>query len=153
MALPLYMLWGLQMRYGQKIGLACVFCLGFVVAIFDILRTVESLASGTFSGVALWSSMEVTIAVIVASLPTYRTLFGIRTRKGTARYISWDRYKRFDRSHSQKANVGSGCAKNDSSKVRASDDEEAIESPTSTFSRKDSSALSPVPLAHLAIPE
>ena len=153
MALPLYMLWGLQMRYGQKIGLVCVFSLGLVVAIFDILRTVESLASGTFSGVALWSSMEVTIAVIVASLPTYRTLLGIRTRKGTVRYTSWDRYRRFDNSHGQKASAGSDNAENDSSKALTSVDEEALESPTSRFSRKGSSALSTVPLAHLSFPK
>ena len=64
------------MRKGQKAGLAGVFCLGLVIVVFDILRTVESLASGTFSGVALWSSMKVSIAVIVASLPPYHTLLG-----------------------------------------------------------------------------
>ena len=153
MALPLYMLWGLQMRYGQKIGLASVFCLGFVVAIFDILRTAESLASGTFSGVALWSSMEVTIAVIVASLPTYRTLLGVKNRKGTVRYISWDRYKRFDKSHSRKTSAGSNSDKTGSNKALTTVDEEALVSPASTFSRKGSSALPSVPLAYLAPPK
>lgn len=75
------MLWGLQLRISQKIVLAGIFSLAFVVAIFDILRTVESLQSGTFSGVALWSSLEVTIAVIVASLPLYRALLTSKGRK------------------------------------------------------------------------
>ncbi len=44
MTLPIYMLLGLQMRKGQKAGLAGVFCLGLVIVVFDILRTVESLA-------------------------------------------------------------------------------------------------------------
>ena len=52
MTLPIYMLLGLQMRKGQKAGLADVFCLDLVVVVFDILRTVESLVSRTFSGVA-----------------------------------------------------------------------------------------------------
>ena len=79
------MVWGLQLRRSQKAVLAGIFSLGPAVAIFDILRTVESLESGTFSGVALWSSLEVTIAVIVASLPLYRVLL---TTKGRATLIS-----------------------------------------------------------------
>ena len=75
------MLWGLQLRQSQKVVLAGIFSLASVVAIFDILRTVESLQSGTFSGVALWSSLEVTMAVIVASLPLYRVLLSSKGRK------------------------------------------------------------------------
>ena len=148
MAVPMYMLWGLQMRRGQKIGIACVFCLGFVVAIFDILRTVESLVSGTFSGVALWSSMEVSIAVIVSSLPTYRTLFGIKTRKGTVKYISWDRYRRFDKHNNQKRSGSSSDGNTNSSKAASNMDPGALESQTSAPSRNGSSTLPPIPLAH-----
>lgn len=93
MLLPLYMIWGLQLRQSQKVVLAGVFSLGFVVAIFDILRTVESLRSGTFSGVALWSSLEVTIAVIVASLPLYRVLLTSKGRKSLMSHSSIGRYK------------------------------------------------------------
>lgn len=75
------MVWGLQLRRSQKIVLAGIFSLGFVIAVFDILRTVESLQSGTFSGVALWSSLEVTIAVIIASLPLYRVLLTSKGRQ------------------------------------------------------------------------
>ena len=87
------MIWSLQLRKTQKAVLAGVFSLGFVVAIFDILRTVESLQSGTFSGVALWSSLEVTVAVIVASLPLYRVLFTSQGRKTLISFGSTDRYK------------------------------------------------------------
>ncbi|KAI4137401.1 MAG: hypothetical protein LQ341_005159, partial [Variospora aurantia] len=99
MALPLYMLYGLQLRTTQKAILAGVFSLGLVVAIVDILRTVESLRSGTFSGVALWSSLEVTIAVIVASLPLYRVLLtpkgrnNLRSRLSGERRLSGEPYK------------------------------------------------------------
>lgn len=88
MILPLFMIWGLQLRKTQKAVLACVFSLGFVVAIFDILRTVESLRNGTFSGVALWSSLEVTIAVIVSSLPLYRVLLTRKGRELLASHVS-----------------------------------------------------------------
>lgn len=92
MVLPLFMVWGLQLRKSQKVVLAGIFSLGFVVAIFDILRTVESLQSGTFSGVALWSSLEVTIAVIVASLPLYRALLSSKGRKSLMSRGSMGRY-------------------------------------------------------------
>ena len=93
MILPLFMVWNLQLRQSQKAILACIFSLAFVVAIFDILRTVESLESGTFSGVALWSSLEVTIAVIVASLPLYRVLLTSKGRKSLLSRSSIGRYK------------------------------------------------------------
>lgn len=93
MALPLFMVWGLQLRKSQKLILAGIFSVGSVVAIFDILRTVESLDSGTFSGVALWSSLEVTIAVIVASLPLYRALLTSQGRKSLVSRVSIGRYK------------------------------------------------------------
>ncbi|KAL9625960.1 MAG: hypothetical protein Q9204_007698, partial [Flavoplaca sp. TL-2023a] len=85
LALPLVMIYNLQLRPTQKATLTLLFSLGLLVAIVDILRTVESLQSGTFSGVALWSSLEVTIAVIVASLPLYRVLI---TRKGRRNLLS-----------------------------------------------------------------
>ena len=87
------MLWGLQLRGSQKVVLAGIFSLGSVVAVFDILRTVESLESGTFSGVALWSSLEVTIAVIVASLPLYRVLLTSKGRQSLLSRSLLGRYK------------------------------------------------------------
>lgn len=99
MALPLVMVWGLQLRKSQKLVLAGIFSLGSVVAIFDILRTVESLESGTFSGVALWSSLEATIAVIVASLPLYRVLLSSKGRQGLISHISIGRYKTMSDDH------------------------------------------------------
>ena len=93
MALPLSMVWGIQLRKSQKLVLAGIFSLGSVVAIFDILRTVESLDSGTFSGVALWSSLEVTMAVIVGSLPLYRALLSNKGRKSLVSYVSIGQHK------------------------------------------------------------
>lgn len=101
------MLWGLQLRKSQKVVLAGIFSLGFVVAIFDILRTVESLQSGTFSGVALWSSLEVTISVIVASLPLYRALLTSKGRKSLLSRSSMGRYKDMSENQSGVARKGS----------------------------------------------
>lgn len=98
MILPLYMIYGLQLRTSQKATLAGVFSLGLIVAIFDILRTVESLQDGTFSGVALWSSLEVTVAVNVASLPLYRVLLTSKGRKSLMSRLSMERYKDIDTS-------------------------------------------------------
>ncbi|KAL8952438.1 MAG: hypothetical protein Q9183_007387 [Haloplaca sp. 2 TL-2023] len=92
-ALPLTMLYNLQLRLSQKLTLAAVFSLAFLVAIVDIIRTVESLQDGTFSGVALWSSIEVTVAVIVASLPLYKTLISRKGRQGLLSKLSGDRSK------------------------------------------------------------
>ena len=82
------MLCGLQLHRTQKVVLAGIFSLGSVIAVFDILRTVESLQSGTFSGVALWSSLEVTVAVIVASLPLYRVLLSKKGRDSLLSRVS-----------------------------------------------------------------
>ncbi len=139
------MLLDLQMRKGQKAGLAGVFCLDLVIVVFDVLCTVESLASRTFSGVALWSSMKVFMAVIVASLPSYRTLLGNKIRKGTVRYLSWDRYKQFDKSNSQKASTGFDSARNYPNGAFTSVDEEALELQRSALSRK---GLLPASLTH-----
>ncbi|KAL8647397.1 MAG: hypothetical protein Q9226_006446 [Calogaya cf. arnoldii] len=94
--LPLFMIYGLQLRTSQKIVLTAIFSLGLLVALVDILRTVESLQSGTFSGVALWSSLEVTIAVIVASLPLYRVLITRKGRRSLLSRLSMERYKNMD---------------------------------------------------------
>lgn len=98
MLLPLYMIYGLQLRNSQKAVLTGIFSLGLAVAVVDILRTVESLESGTFSGVALWSSLEVTIAVIVSSLPLYRVLLTNKGRNSLMSRLSGDRYKDIDSS-------------------------------------------------------
>ncbi|KAL8703394.1 MAG: hypothetical protein Q9201_003423 [Fulgogasparrea decipioides] len=98
MILPLFMIYDLQLQNSQKVVLAGVFSLGFVVAAVDILRTVQSLNNGTFSGVALWSSLEVTIAVIVGSLPLYRVLITSKARRSLLSRLSGERYKNMDTS-------------------------------------------------------
>ena len=98
MAFPLYVLKGLQMQISQNLGLASVFCLAILVVIFDILRTVFSAKSARGGAVgastALWDILEITIAVIVSCLPTYRAILTRkksrkqRKNNGTYSYIT-----------------------------------------------------------------
>ena len=74
MALPLWMLKKLQMRLFHKIGLASIFLLAWIDVVFDILRTYHTIG-GTTSLSVLWDILEPTIAVVIATMPTYRALF------------------------------------------------------------------------------
>lgn len=75
MILPVAMLRNLQMPNSKKLGLACIFFLGLVIVLFDILRIALGDGGGIISLASLWDALEPTSAVIVSTLPTYRTLF------------------------------------------------------------------------------
>lgn len=77
------MLHTLQMRIGQKLGLAAIFLVALVDIAFDIFRTIYSL-SGVAGLDIMGDILEATIAVIISCLPTYRALFSHpRPRKQT----------------------------------------------------------------------
>jgi len=85
MILPLRLLSHLRMSGLQKIGLSFLFCLGTLVIIMSIARTVRTnagkngaLATSDPRWVALWSSAEETTAIIVCCLPAIRKLFTSR---------------------------------------------------------------------------
>ncbi|KAL8678399.1 MAG: hypothetical protein Q9224_004984 [Gallowayella concinna] len=148
--LPMYMIYGLQLRTSQKVVLIGIFSLGLLVAIVDILRTYESLVSGTFSGVALWSSLEVTIAVIVASLPLYRVLITRKGRRSLLSRLSMERYKNMDES------AGGGTERKFLDTNRSSAGQGTVgtfrndlETQDSAFSM-DARRTDHVPLAHLS---
>ncbi|MCJ1414658.1 hypothetical protein MMC32_000985 [Xylographa parallela] len=82
MALPLRLLWGLKVNLQQKIALAAIFSLGFIIIAFAVVRVVET--GATFKHVnpmwlALWSMIEASVAVIVSCLPSFRALFSSRS--------------------------------------------------------------------------
>ncbi|MCJ1405675.1 hypothetical protein MMC11_008904 [Xylographa trunciseda] len=65
MALPLRLLWGLKVNSKQKVALAAIFSLGFIVIAFAVVRVVET--SATFKHVnpmwlALWSMIEASVS-------------------------------------------------------------------------------------------
>jgi len=64
MALPLRLLWNLQITPKQKFALGGIFSLGFIIIIFAVVRVVET--SATFNHVnpmwlALWSMIEASV--------------------------------------------------------------------------------------------
>ena len=70
MALPLRLLWGLQINSRQKLALGAIFSLGIIIIIFAIVRVVE--ISATFSHVnplwlALWSMIEASVGEHILS--------------------------------------------------------------------------------------
>ena len=144
------MVWGLRLRNSQKAVLTGIFSLAFVVAVFDILRTVESLQSGTFSGVALWSSLEVTIAVIVASLPLYRVLLTSKGRKGLiSRASSMVRHKDMSNDQTGVERKGSDDSSSRPSKPSVSTFRDELETQILTLSDYGVQSRR-LPLAHLS---
>ena len=64
MLLPTAMLYKLQMRTTQKLGLALVSSLGLITIVFDIFRTYESVVSLLYTSPALYAALEVGFSVI-----------------------------------------------------------------------------------------
>ncbi|GKZ27005.1 hypothetical protein AbraIFM66951_003936 [Aspergillus brasiliensis] len=84
--LPLPIIWGLQMRLGQKIALIGVFCVGFVAVAASIVRLAIYLIvymigfeagydlDQTVTTMLWWSMIEASLGLIVACLPVLRPL-------------------------------------------------------------------------------
>ncbi|KAJ5663647.1 hypothetical protein N7507_004378 [Penicillium longicatenatum] len=80
-ALPLPVLWRLQLKAKQKIFLVCLFALGFFVTVIQVIRifTVKALVTYTDSkNIVIWSCVEVSLGVIISCIPTYGPLFKSR---------------------------------------------------------------------------
>ncbi|KAF2111195.1 hypothetical protein BDV96DRAFT_582732 [Lophiotrema nucula] len=82
--LPLTMLRSLQMRMREKIGLAFIFGLVLIDIAFAILRVVFTITE-TFKSVpdrnTLWSSLDPIVAVMVCTLPCYRSVLSFDRTK------------------------------------------------------------------------
>ncbi|KAL2143309.1 hypothetical protein VTI28DRAFT_10552 [Corynascus sepedonium] len=79
--LPLPLILPLRLPWRQKLWLLVLFCLGFAVCIFSLLRVVfvradlrgdDYWAAGT--RIVLWSIMEINLPIIIACIPTLRPL-------------------------------------------------------------------------------
>ncbi|KAF3907480.1 hypothetical protein AA313_de0200278 [Arthrobotrys entomopaga] len=88
MAIPLRLIRQLRMSNLQKVGLACLFCLGFVVVVLSLARTIRINAGGIGAypqsdprWVSLWSIAEETTAIVVCCLPAIRKLFSAHRQK------------------------------------------------------------------------
>ncbi|PWY94516.1 integral membrane protein [Aspergillus sclerotioniger CBS 115572] len=90
-ALPLPVLWSLQLHHSQKVALIGLFALGFFITIIQIIRifTIKNLKTYTDSQpIVLWSSVEIGLGVIIACIPTYGPYFHAFASTLTSSYTS-----------------------------------------------------------------
>jgi hypothetical protein len=92
MILPLSLLRQLQLANRQKVGLAGIFTVGFIIIAFAIVRLIEvteatkavqqdiTKVADSPTKLSAWSHIEASVSIIVASLPTFQFL---RVRSGT----------------------------------------------------------------------
>ncbi|KAK4152409.1 hypothetical protein C8A00DRAFT_34936 [Chaetomidium leptoderma] len=83
MAMPLRLIYNIKVSLKQKIGLVCVFSLGFVMIVFAIIRANQSLAQQGFVNLTLlmiWSTLAASISVLVGTLPALKVLITTRAR-------------------------------------------------------------------------
>lgn len=88
------MLKSLQMVRSQKIGLTAIFAIVAIDIVFDILQTVYTVSSylSQFPDAnAVWALCELTSAVMVCVLPSYRALLSKQHRQSLALYEESDR--------------------------------------------------------------
>ncbi|KAH8802220.1 hypothetical protein F5882DRAFT_284772 [Hyaloscypha sp. PMI_1271] len=81
MAMPIKLIYNLQISLKQKAGLVCVFSLCFVMIIFAIIRAKQILVEQYFVNLVLlevWSTLTSAISVIVGCLPAFKSLIANR---------------------------------------------------------------------------
>ncbi|CAL3968565.1 unnamed protein product [Diplocarpon coronariae] len=112
--LPIRLLIGLRIPARQKIGIGAVFSLGAVVICFASIRLVEvleTIAPGNptrYVSLLLWTILETTVAVIVGSLPTLRTLINCGARNQSSYVLDTARKMRANstnQSHSGRGHI------------------------------------------------
>lgn len=81
MVLPWYIIRRIQISSARKIGLAAIFSVVLVTIACDILRTIKSFSQALFAQSALYSILEVTLAVVVSCMPIYRALLKARPKE------------------------------------------------------------------------
>ncbi|OCK79163.1 hypothetical protein K432DRAFT_76178 [Lepidopterella palustris CBS 459.81] len=98
LALPVPVLWSLQMHRNKRIALVAIFSVGFVAVIASIIRVyalhVYTVGTDTpYNGayILLWSQIEINVAIISASIPSLKPLFK-RTFGSTIKSTTGGRY-------------------------------------------------------------
>ena len=82
MVLPIWVIRGLQMSLGQKLGLSALFMMAVVDIAVDICRRIETLHGRPVRSNLLLNVAEPAIAVMISALLPYRKLFiGQKQRK------------------------------------------------------------------------
>ncbi|KAL8845948.1 MAG: hypothetical protein Q9221_008927 [Calogaya cf. arnoldii] len=92
----------------EKIALGAVFMVGLIKIIFAVIRVVRIGPSATHVNpiwLALWSMIEASVAIVVASLPSFKVLFARgRRRRSEIRGAKWSKTFHHWRSHPRHSN-------------------------------------------------
>jgi len=104
MALPIQLVWNLQMARGQKAAVIALFASGFICMAFATLRVAqigiksENNTSPSPTWLALWTIVENAIAICIGCCPAFAILY----RRSLAPHVSYDTsgYIRQNRSRS-----------------------------------------------------
>ena len=77
-ALPLYLAMRVQLPLADKLALAGIFSLGFIIMLFAIIRiavTNQHNSHPETSWLNLWSQIEASVAVIISALAPFKSLY------------------------------------------------------------------------------
>ncbi|KAF4634671.1 hypothetical protein G7Y89_g3427 [Cudoniella acicularis] len=108
--LPWFILWNLKMKQKEKILIACSMSLGFFAMTCGIFRAIALTALNSRSdysydtvGLILWSSTELMLTILTATIPTLRPLYNrLRGVSSRGEYHDSDRGYQFEDSKSIK---------------------------------------------------
>ncbi|KAL1639076.1 hypothetical protein SLS58_008278, partial [Diplodia intermedia] len=88
MALPIRLIWNLQMPRAEKLAVGALFCSGFVCITMAVLRVVQigvkagNNSTPSSSWLALWAEVEAAIAVFIGCCPAFAAFY--RTAKSSS---------------------------------------------------------------------
>lgn len=150
MAMPLRLIYNVKVTLKQKIGLVCVFSLGFVMIVFSIIRANQTLVQQGFVNLTLlmiWSSLAASISVLVGSLPALKVLITTRARatdnrsgsggsRGTTRPKT-SSFGTHTKSVKSVKSVALGSLRRDSSNLKSGANSEANESQEEILVQRD----------------
>ena len=77
LVIPVWLLWRVQIKFGQKLGLATFLCLSICMIIIAIVRVSGIHYRGRFDNtwIFMWQQVEACIAVTMLSLTAFRSVF------------------------------------------------------------------------------
>lgn len=88
--IPVSLLWRVQIKSRQKLGLGVFLCLGVCMIIVAIIRNFELHYRGSFDNtwIFLWQQVETCVAVMMTLLTAFRTVFVANATKRQEKKVS-----------------------------------------------------------------
>ncbi|KAK3991121.1 hypothetical protein QBC44DRAFT_237800 [Cladorrhinum sp. PSN332] len=121
MAMPLGLIWNVKVTWRQRLGLVTVFCLGFVMIAFAIIRANQVLVAQQFVNLTLlmvWSTLAASISVIVGTLPALKALITNRKKQHATNKSTG--------SHNRSVRMGSMGSRKEKKSMGTNDSQEDI---------------------------